>query len=99
LQVNLKTDFRKNITITDRHGSKNIRTFAGDDIIHGGNNGGTCKIDGGLGFNTNIYAGNRANYAVTKISAGFTIKDTVGNDGTDNVKNIQLLQFPMRRLI
>ncbi len=93
LQINLKTDFRKNITILDRHGSKNIRTFAGDDTIYGGNQGGTCNIDGGLGTNAIVYAGSRANYTITKTANGFVITDTVGADGTDIVKNIQLLKF------
>ena len=93
LHINLKTDFRKNITVLDRHGSKNIRTFAGDDTIYGGNQGGTCNIDGGLGTNTIAYVGNRTNYTITKTFTGFVVTDTVGNDGTDIVKNIQWLKF------
>jgi hypothetical protein len=93
LAIHLNTDFKKNITITDRHGSRNIRTFAGDDTIAGGNQGGTAAVDGGAGSNTVVYAGKRANYSVAKTATGFTVTDTAGNDGTDRLKNIQTLKF------
>ena len=33
LNLNLTVDFRKNITITNRNGSKRIRTFGGDHVL------------------------------------------------------------------
>ena len=91
--INLKTDYKENITITDRNGSHLIRTFAGNDVIYSGNSGGYATIDGGLGFNTVIYSGKRNNYTITKTSTGYIVKDNVGNDGTDTLINIQMLQF------
>ncbi|MBC8442423.1 MAG: hypothetical protein H8D87_22400 [Deltaproteobacteria bacterium] len=93
LSINLKTDFKKNLTITDRNGSHLIRTFAGDDLIYSGNSGGYCTINGGLGINTIIYSGKKGNYTITKSQAGCVIKDNVGTDGVDTLINIQKLQF------
>lgn len=89
LQINLATDFKKDITITDRNGSKNIRTFAGNDTIAGGCIG-SCTVDGGLGTNTVVYPGPKNNYAITKTSNGYTVSNGFG---TDNLKNIQILKF------
>jgi hypothetical protein len=80
------------ITITNRNGSLLIRTWAGNDTIVGGC-ASVCSIDGGLGVNSINYAGPRANYTITPTATGFTVQDLVGHDGTDNIKNIQLLNF------
>lgn len=90
--LSLGNTYKDPITISTRNGSSMIRTFAGDDTIAGGCSS-TCSIDGGYGVNTIVYAGNRANYSITRTANGYTIKDKVGTDGTDNVKNIQLLKF------
>jgi len=93
LNINLKTDFKKNLTIKDRNGSHLIRTFAGNDLIYSGNSGGYCTIDGGLGINTIIYFGSQNNYTIKKTLAGYLVKDNFGNDGVDTLTNIQKLQF------
>ena len=92
LNLNPTVDFKENITIADRNGSLRIRTWAGDDTIAGGCPS-TCSIDGGFGTNTILYAGKRGNYTIAKTSTGFSVKDNVGGDGFDNIKNIQLLKF------
>jgi len=93
LGFNLTTDFKKSITIAQRNGSRNIRTFAGDDIIYGGNNGGTCNVNGGNGLDTVVYNGPQANYTITQTSSGYTVKDNVGKDGTDNLRNVEMVKF------
>ncbi|MBV8636176.1 MAG: DUF4214 domain-containing protein [Burkholderiaceae bacterium] len=93
LQLDLKTQYKTPMVVKNRNGSHLIRTFAGDDTIYSGNNGGYSKIDGGLGSNTVVYAGKRANYTITAITGGFTVKDNVGGDGSDTLSNIQTLKF------
>ena len=92
LQLNPTVDYKEYINITDRNGSLLIRTWAGNDTIVGGCSS-ICSVDGGLGVNVVVYAGKRANYTIRKTSTGFTVMDTVGKDGTDNLKNIQFLKF------
>jgi len=94
LQLDITTQFTAPITVRDRNGSHLIRTFAGDDTIYSGNNGGYSKVDGGLGTNTVVYAGASQNYSASRNSDGsWTIKDNVGRDGTDTLTRIQRLQF------
>jgi hypothetical protein len=96
LHYNPSTEFTTNVTISNRNGSKLIRTWAGNDAIVGGcpaPSNTPCSINGGLGVNTMNYGGARSNYAITTTASGFTVKDVVGNDGTDNMKNIQVLNF------
>lgn len=92
LKIDLTTQFKKNITITNRNGSTNIRTFAGDDTIAGGCTS-TCYVNGGLGTNTVVYSGRRSNYSITVSGAGYRVVDIRGIDGVDNLTNIQILQF------
>ena len=94
LQLDFSAMYTAPITVRDRNGSHLIRTFAGDDIIYSGNNGGYSKIDGGLGTNTVVYSGPAGNYSVTQNGDGsWTVKDNVGSDGTDTLIRIQSLQF------
>lgn len=94
LQLDVTQQFTKPITVKNRNGSHLIRTFAGDDTIYAGNNGGYSKVDGGLGTNTVVYSGPSKNYSATKNSDGsWTVKDDVGADGTDTLIRIQRLQF------
>lgn len=89
LKINLTTDFKKDIVITDRNNSKNIRTFAGNDTIAGGCLG-TCKIDGGLGTNTVVFSGSKNSYTITRTTDGYIVSDRFG---TETLKNIQILRF------
>jgi uncharacterized protein (TIGR03437 family) len=94
LQLDITHQFTKAITVNNRNGSHLIRTFAGDDTIHSGNNGRYSKVDGGLGTNTVVYAGPSQNYSAThNADTTWTIKDNVGADGTDTLTRIQRLQF------
>src|SRR5262249_6075831 len=93
LNINLATQYRENLTVTNRNGSHLIRTFAGDDTIYAGNSGGHCSVDGGAGTDTVIYSGPKANYTVTKTATGWTVVDNVGTEGTDTLKNIEVLRF------
>lgn len=90
LNLNLKTQFKKDIVINDRNNSKNIRTFAGNDTITGGCLG-TCKVDGGLGINTVQYNNSDKGYSVQKTNTGFTVIDAMGN--VDNLFNIKFVKF------
>jgi hypothetical protein len=87
------TDYRDAITIADRNGSHLIRTFAGDDIIHSGQDGSFCKVDGGSGIDTVVYTGNRANFTIQANAAGFTVTDKVGAQGIDTLVNVERLHF------
>lgn len=94
LQIDFSAMYTAPMIVKDRNGSHLIRTFAGNDTIYSGNNGGYSKVDGGLGTNTVIYSGPSQNYSATHNSDGtWTIKDNVGADGTDTLTRIQRLQF------
>jgi len=94
LQLDVSTQFTRPISIVNRNGSHAIRTFAGDDTIYSGNDGGFATVDGGLGTNTVVYSGPSQNYSAAHNSDGaWTIKDNVGTDGTDTLTRIQRLQF------
>ena len=69
---------------------------AGEDLMTGG--AGTDEIDGGGGVaNAAIFSGNKANYTGTWLGSqdlGLTIRDNVaGRDGTDTLRNVQILRF------
>jgi hypothetical protein len=94
LQLDITRQFAEAITIANRNGSRRIRTFAGNDTIYltGRANGGSWIV-GGLGINTAVYSGLSGNYSVIRNSdASWTVKDNVGQDGTDTLIRIQRLQ-------
>jgi len=94
LKFDLPSQFVRPIVVHNRNGSHLIRTFAGDDTICSGNNGGYSKVDGGLGTNTVVYSGPSQNYSATPNADGtWTIKDNVGKDGTDTLARTQRLEF------
>jgi hypothetical protein len=64
-----------------------------DNLLSGG--GGNDSIDGGSGVNTASYSGNMAQYSISTHSNGtISVADNVaGRDGTDTLKNTQLLHF------
>jgi Ca2+-binding RTX toxin-like protein len=74
----------------------------GNNVLTGGP--GNDTIDGGSGTNTSVYFGNFSDYTIT-IGAGTSAKTVItdnrklpNNDGTDNLTNIQRLQFADERL-
>lgn len=103
LQYNPSTDFIRNITISDRNGSKLIRTWAGDDIITDVNASNASRIDGGLGKNTCAYSGNSSAYTVTRNVDGTTTVITAGGIGfpavRDTLKNIQTIKFSDKTIL
>lgn len=72
-----------------------------DDILHGGQGndtllgeGGDDYLDGGEGQDTAEFSGNFADYKITKMGDGLLISDTrQGRDGTDFLRNIEMLNF------
>ncbi|TWO69051.1 hypothetical protein FN976_20140 [Caenimonas sedimenti] len=93
LQINLATDFRRSLTIPTRNGSKNIRTWAGNDTIHRALSDPDCKIDGGLGVNTVVYPGKRADWVIARVGSTFTVRPAQGGGGTDTLTRVQKAQF------
>lgn len=92
LGINLATDFRRSLTIPTRNGSRNIRTFAGNDVIHRAVSDPDCRIDGGLGVNTAVYPGPRSNWVIARSGSDFTVRPAAGG-GTDTLTRIQRAQF------
>jgi hypothetical protein len=93
IHYNATTDYTDAITIDDRNGSHLIRTFAGNDLIHGANDHGYSKIDGGNGVDTLIYSGKRADFTIERNAAGFTVTDKVGASGVDTLVNVERVHF------
>lgn len=94
LDLNLSVDFRKNITITDRNGSKRIRTFGGDDVIYKKAGDPDAVIDGGVGRDKVVYTGNRSGYTIAKLADGrITIKDNATGGANDTLLDIESAQF------
>ncbi len=73
-----------NDTITGNQGANVLRGNAGNDVL-----------DGGDGSDTAVFAGNRADYTITRNANGsYTITDTTaGRDGTDTLSNIEQARF------
>ena len=69
---------------------------AGNDSMTGG--AGNDTLDGGAGTDTAIFAGNLANYRLTKVANTYVIQDKTGSDGTDTLSNLERLQFADTRL-
>jgi hypothetical protein len=95
LQLDLRAMYAAPMTVANRNGSHLIRTFAGDDTIYSGNDGGYAHVDGGLGTNTAVYAGKNLDYNFAKAADGtVTVADSIpGRDGIDTLANIQTLHF------
>lgn len=67
---------------------------SGNDQLHGG--GGDDVIDGGADTDTAHYSGNRADYAIALNADGsYQVTDlrTGINDGSDTVRNVELVRF------
>ncbi|QPF90219.1 FG-GAP-like repeat-containing protein [Bradyrhizobium commune] len=66
---------------------------AGADTLTGG--GGNDTLDGKGGLNEAVYSGNFADYKITVVDGVTTITDLRAGspDGTDTLKNIELLKF------
>jgi hypothetical protein len=93
LEINLATDFRRDLTVANRNGSKRIRTFAGNDTIKRALSDPDASVDGGLGTNTAVYPGRRAAWIITKAGDKTTVRPASGAGGTDTLTRIQRAQF------
>jgi hypothetical protein len=93
LGIDITTGFKRDLTVPTRNGSRNIRTFAGNDTIHRALADPDCRIDGGLGVNTVVYPGRRADWVITKTAAGHAVAPAAGGGGTDRLTRIQRARF------
>jgi Ca2+-binding RTX toxin-like protein len=93
-----------NDTLYGSSGDDTISTLAGDDTIfgYGGNDiltggSGNDLLNGGVGYDTAVFAGLRAAYQIVTSNGTVTVQDTDavvdGDDGTDTIASIELLQF------
>jgi hypothetical protein len=52
---------------------------------------GNDSLDGGAGIDTAVYAGERADYTLTKTATGYAVHST--GEGVDTLQNVERLQF------
>jgi Ca2+-binding RTX toxin-like protein len=79
------------VLIGDANGNV-ISGGSGDDTITGGS--GDDTVDGGTGSDTFVLSGPKAHYTITPIAPGsFSVTDNVGSDGTDQITNVEKIQF------
>ncbi len=80
-------------TVIGTSGDDYIVGGRGNDVLSGG--AGDDRIDGGLGDNdVVVFSGARRDYEVTQNEDGtFTVVDTTGSGGTDQIRNIETFQF------
>ena len=71
-----------------------IDGHTGNDSITGG--GGNDTLDGGEGQDTAIYALAASNYTVTATGTGYQVLAKSGAEGSDQLRNIESLQFADR---
>ncbi|MFZ6871513.1 DUF4214 domain-containing protein [Undibacterium sp. Di27W] len=64
---------------------------AGNDSFNG--LAGNDTINGGAGLDTAVYAGKRADFAVTASGVNFIVQDKTGAEGTDTLNQVERLQF------
>jgi subtilisin-like proprotein convertase family protein/subtilisin family serine protease len=78
-------------TLHGMDGNDILRGAAGSDILDGGV--GNDTISGDAGMDTALFHHARADYSVVKTANGYTVTDTKGNDGVDQLSGIERLQF------
>ena len=97
LRYDPRKDFVRDITVSNRNGSKRLRTWAGDDTVLDTSAVPDTTIDGGLGRNRAIYSGPSSAYTISRNSNGSIVVATAGGSTyprlRDTLKNIQTLQF------
>jgi Ca2+-binding RTX toxin-like protein len=74
-------------------GRGNDRLFGGpgDDILVGGP--GNDQLDGGPGLDVAIFAGDYADFRITKAGPRVQVQDRVGSEGKDTLTAVEILQF------
>lgn len=91
VRLDLSAQYTRAVTITAQNGSRRIRTFAGDDVIHASGEGG-ASIDGGAGFNVVVYPRSRSHYSLRAFSSD--LWSVVTSDGAiDTLTRIQRVDF------
>ena len=93
LGINLTTDFRRDLAIPGRNGSRRIRTFAGNNTIARALMDPDCTIDGGLGTNVVVYPGSMRDWSLQRQGATVLISHRSGTGGTDRLTRIQVARF------
>lgn len=93
LGIDITTGFKRDLNLPTRNGSRNIRTFAGNDTIGRALTDPDCRIDGGLGTNTVAYPGRRADWVIAKKGATITVTPAAGGGGTDTLTRVQRARF------
>jgi Ca2+-binding RTX toxin-like protein len=81
----------RNDNIDGTAGNDDIYGYAGSDSLFGGR--GDDFLDGGSGLDEAFYNGYRDEYSVLADGKQFWVKDQVGSDGLDLLKNIERLNF------
>ena len=93
LGVNLTTDFRRDITIPGRNGSRRIRTFAGNDTIARALADPDCTINGGLGTDVVVYPGSMRDWSLQRQGTTVLISHRSGTGGTDRLSGVEIARF------
>ena len=75
--------------ISGEAGNDQITLGTGNDTVDGG--AGNDTLNGGAGTDTAGFAGNRANYTISKTSTGGTVSSTA--EGLDTLANVERLKF------
>jgi len=97
LRYDPRKDFVRDVTVSNRNGSKRLRTWAGDDTFLDTTVAFETTIDGGLGRNRALYSGPSSAYTLLRNADGSTVVATSGGTNyprlRDTLKNIQTVQF------
>src|SRR5262245_15201764 len=83
-----------NDILTGGDGSDELSGLAGDDVLEG--HAGNDALNGGDGIDKARFAGASAGYLITAGGGSIFVVDTDpsnGNDGTDTLVSVELLQF------
>jgi hypothetical protein len=93
LGINLATDFRRDISIPGRNGSRRIRTFAGNDTIARALADPDCAIDGGLGTDVVVYPGSMRDWSLQRQGSTVLISHKSDAGGTDRLTRVEIARF------
>jgi serralysin len=77
-------------------GNDTLRGDFGNDVLLGGP--GNDTLDGGPGLDIAFYEGIRNAYAAAGNAGGIQVSNSVGNDGIDNLLNVERLVFSDRNI-
>ena len=77
--------------ISGGSGADRLEGLAGNDTFSGG--GGNDTLVGGLGDDLAVYTGPAASYVVSRVAGGTSVRSLSGVDGTDLLREVELIQF------